>query len=335
VRRQPTIASGAFRKLTTAIQEAGRDPASVLTEVGVDPALVADQDARIPLDRLHALWEAVLAIVPGADGAMLGAERYSPGDYGLVGFVAMNSPTLGEALRQAVRFLGLWTDDPGVELREDGTLLVEYRTKFEDRLGVRFATEATHAEFLNAARLSTGQHIVPLEVRFEHIGPRDPAPHEAFFGCKVCFRADTTAMVFRQEDLALPLPKADAQLGEYLRSIAGQALAKRGGDDPSPLDRIRTLIAEELQRGVPGQEQVAKLLGMSERTLRRRLEEEGTSFREVLDETRAHLARSYVADQRIPLSEVAFLLGFSEPSAFHRAFKRWTGTTPSTFRAKT
>lgn len=331
--RQPTIASGAIRKLVTAMEDEGLSAGPVLSEVGIDPASVNDQDARIPLERLHALWEAVLARVPRADGAMLGAERYSPGDYGLVGFVAMNSPTLGEAVRQAVRFLGLWTDDPAIEL-DGNTIRIVYRTRFEDRIGLRFATEATHAELLNGARLLTQQHIVPIEVRFAHIGPRDPAPIQAFFGCPVRFRSADTAMLLRPEDLALPLPKADAQLGEYLRTIAAQALEKRGGAEPSPLDRLRNIIAEELQRGVPNLDQVAKRMATSERTLRRRLEEDGTSFRDLLDETRSRLAQGYVADKRIPLSEVAFLLGFSEPSAFHRAFKRWTSTTPAAWRAR-
>lgn len=331
--KHPTIASGAIRKLTSAIEESGLDPAPLLAQVGIDPAVVADQDGRVPIAKLHALWEAVLAVVPRADGAVLGAERYSPGDYGLVGFVAMNSGTLEEAIRHVVRFLGLWTDEPGIELDEDGTLRVLYRTEFADRVGLRFATEATHAEILNGARLLTQRHITPREVRFNHIGPRDTSAHEAFFGCAVRFRADDIALCFRREDLALPLPKADAQLGNYLRKVATEALDKRAGEEPSELDRVRAIIAEELQKGLPALDQVAKRLSTSERTLRRRLEHEGTSFRELLDETRARLAQNYVGDKRMPLSEVAFLLGFSEPSAFHRAFKRWTSTTPSAFRA--
>ena len=139
-------------------------------------------------------------------------------------------------------------------------------------------------------------------------------------------------MVFRDEDLALPLARADAQLGELLRGLAEDALKKRTVAE-SPLDNVRRILAEELQRGVPSLDVVASRLATSERTLRRRLEGEGTTFRALLDETRAELARVYVADARMPLAEVAFMLGFSEPSAFHRAFKRWTKTTPAAFRA--
>lgn len=332
--RPPTIASGAVRKLLSMLAEAGLDPAPLVAEVGLEPALVADRDARVPLEKLHALWEATLRVLPRPEGAVLGAESYSPGDYGLVGFVAMNSATLGEALRHVVRFVGLWTDEPGMDLHEDGTLAVAYRVGFADRLGLRCATEAAPAEILHGARLLTQRRVTPREVRFTHPAPADVSAHEAFFGCAVRFRAADNAMVLERDDLALPLPKADAQLGAFLRTVANEALAKRADRAASPLDRIRELIAEELQKGVPSLESVAKRTATSERTLRRRLEDQGTSFRALLDETRAELARGYVRDRRLPLSEVAFLLGFSEPSAFHRAFKRWTDSTPSAWRAR-
>jgi AraC-like DNA-binding protein len=150
----------------------------------------------------------------------------------------------------------------------------------------------------------------------------------------VRFAQADTAVVFRPDDLALPLPKADERLGAFLRDMANEALRERGAGEASPLDTLREIIARELQRGVPSLKIAARSMATSERTLRRRLEASGTSFRVLLDETRARLAREYVRDERLPLSEVAFMLGFSEPSAFHRAFKRWTGTTPSLFRAE-
>ena len=114
--------------------------------------------------------------------------------------------------------------------------------------------------------------------------------------------------------------------------FTAENLSGEGGDWTVGLaDYVELALQQE---GVPTLEQVAKRLATSERTLRRRLEEGGTSFRNLLDETRAELARSYVRDRRLPLTEVAFLLGFSEPSAFHRAFKRWTDTTPSAWRQR-
>jgi AraC-like DNA-binding protein len=330
----PTIASGAIRKLLLGLEERSIDPAPFLAEAGIDPAVVADQDGRVPIAALHALWEAAIRVAPVDEGAVLGAARYAPGDYGLVGFVAMNSATLDEAIRHVVRYAGLWTDEPGMELGDDGTLTVAYRTPFEDRLGVRCATEAAPAEILNGARVLTQKRIVPREVRFTHAAPDDTRSREAFFGCPLSYGAPDNAMQLEPADLALPLPKADAQLGAYLRSVANQALAHRGGAADSLLERLRQIIAEELQKGVPTADQVARRLATSERTLRRRLEQDGTSFRALLDKTRAELADSYVRDKRLPLSEVAFLVGFSEPSAFYRAFKRWTDSTPKAWRAR-
>lgn len=330
--RIPTIASGAIRKMLSTIEEAGVDPARVAAEIGLELAHVADVDARVPIEKLHALWDVALGVRPRTGAALFGAERYSPGDYGLVGFVAMNAATFGEALHHVVRYVGLWTDDPGISLRDDGTLVIAYRSPFRDGPGMRAATEAAPAEILHGARQITQRPITPLEVRFSHPAPPDPSEHAAFFGCPVRFGARDIAMAFRPEDFALPLPKADAQLGAYLRTLANEALAKREDVAPSANQRIREIVAEELQKGVPSLEEIARKMATSERTLRRRLEESGTSFRALLDETRAELARSYVRNRTLPLSEVAFLLGFSEPSAFHRAFKRWTDMTPSAFR---
>lgn len=327
------INSGAFLKLLTAFEPQGLDRATLMAAAELDPSHVNDKDARIPIERLHLLWELVLARVCRRDAALLGASRYAPSDYGLVGFVAMNCETLGEALAQAIRFLALWTDDPQIRL-DDGTLSLVDRGTFADRPGLRLAIEATLAELVQAARTATGQPIAPLAVHLTHPAPPDTAPFEEFFGTRVSFGQPANAVRFSGEQLALKLPRAEPALGEFLRGLAHDALAKRPTRDPSPLDRARRLIAEELQSGVPELPAIARRLAVSERTLRRRLAEEQTSFRALLDETRGELARGYVTDPRIPLTEVAFLLGFSDPSAFHRAFRRWTGATPAEFRRR-
>jgi len=331
----PTIASGALRKILATLTAFDVDPAPICAELGIERSAVDDPDARFPLATYYDLWEAVLRTLPRPGSALLMAQANAPGDYGLMGFVVMNSATVREALGSFARFAGLWTDAAEIRLDEDGTLRVIHRAGFADRLGLRVATEAAPAEILHGARLLTQTNVTPLEVRFAHRAPSDTSVHESFFQCPVRFGQRDTAMVLRREDLALGLPKADAQLGAFLRGMANEALKRRAGAAPRSHERIREIVAEELQKGVPSLEQVAKRMATSERTLRRRLEESGTSFRNLLDETRAELARSYVRDRHLPLTEVAFLLGFSEPSAFHRAFKRWTDTTPSAWRQRT
>jgi AraC-like DNA-binding protein len=331
----PSISSGAVRRLISTLRELGVDLAPILAEAGVDERVGDDPDGRVPIRMLHTLWDAALRRHPRSDGALLGAQRYNPGDYGLVGFVCMNSATLGEALRHLVRYLHLWTDDPAMRLDDDGTLELSYRNAFPDSLGLRCATEAALAEILHGARIVTHSPLAPREVSFTHDAPPETAAHEAFFQAPVRFNQPVAAMRFFPEQLTTPLPTADAQLGAFLRDLANQALARQvGPEEPSAIDQVQRLIAEELRNGVPTQAQIARVMAVSERTLRRRLEEHGTTFRDILDETRAQMAHTYVRDPRLPLSEVAFLLGFSEPSAFHRAFRRWTGLTPAAYRAR-
>jgi AraC-like DNA-binding protein len=130
----------------------------------------------------------------------------------------------------------------------------------------------------------------------------------------------------------MPIPRGDPALGRFLSDLANRALAERAPAPSSLHEELRALIGEELSRGVPTLDVLARRMATSPRTLRRRLESEGTTFRDLIDRTRAELARGYVSRPELPLCEVAFLLGFSAPSAFHRAFKRWTGRTPSSYR---
>ena len=327
----PTIASGALRKMVAFATELAIDPAPLLGELGIAPGTLEDPDARVPVAALHAAWDAVVARTPRDDGALLGAQRYAPGDYGLVGFVAMSSATLGDALDQLVRYIGLWTDEPAFA-RDGATVRAVYRHRFPDSPGKRIATEAAFAEIVQGARSLTRRRTVPQAVRFAHRAPREVSAHEAFFSCAVEFGATENALAFQVDDLTVPLPQADAQLSAFLRGAASQALAKRDVQPTSPIDQARSIIAEELARGAPTIDVVARRMATSARTLRRRLDENDTSFREVLDATRAELARSYVRDRRMPLAEVAFMLGFSEVSTFHRAFKRWTKMTPAAWR---
>jgi AraC-like DNA-binding protein len=320
--------------LRASLLEAGLDAGEVCREAGLDPELCDDPEARVPVTALHALWEAELARGVSRDAALSGATRYAPSDYALVGFVCMHCATLGEALQQLARYLELWTDEPRLTLEADATLRLTYATSLPDRPGLRMATEATLAEVLHNARQVLSTELVPRSVSFTHPSPPSSAAYDAFFGTRVRWEQPHSELGLWPEQLALEIPRDDPALGAFLRDIANQALASRA-DAPSSLqEELRSLLAEELSKGVPTLDRLARRMATSPRTLRRRLESEGTSFRDLLDETRADLARSYVAQGAMSLCEVAFLLGFSEPSAFHRAFKRWTGSTPASFRRR-
>ncbi len=328
----PTISVGAVGKLLEALPALGVDADAVCAIAGFDRSTAGDPQARVPLPRLYAMWEAVLERLNRPDAALLVAERFQPGDYGLLGFVCMTCATLGEAVSHVTRYMLLWSSEPGFRLVDGSTLEVVYHRRLADRPGLRAATEAALAELLNGARILTQQPaFTPKEIWFSHPGPSKAAAHEAFFGCPVRFGQRTTAMRLYPAQLSTPLPRADPQLAAFLAHLAEKALVQ--ATSPSSLiDQVRKYLAAALPKGVPDSKTAARALAMSERTLRRRLGDEGTSFRKVVDDTRTMLAREYLRDVRLPLSEIAFLLGFSEPSAFHRAFRRWFGETPAQFR---
>lgn len=327
-----TIASGAIRKLLDGLEAIALDPQDVCVAAGTSPSIADDADSRVPLDVLHALWGVVHARRP-LPGLGLGwARHYAPGDYGLVGFICVTAATLREGIRQLVRYSRLWTDSP-VMLFDDTAIVLRHISPSLDCVGRRLATESALAELLHGARVLTERpDLTPAAIEIGHSAPDDTATHRAFFGVQPMFGAPRTAIVFSPETLETPLRRADPKLGAFLCELGNAALARR--DDPdSVVSRVRGCVAEMLASGVPDASEVARQLAMSERTLRRRLDEEGSGFRTIVDNTRAELARTYASDHRLTLGEIAFLLGYAEQSAFQRAFKRWTGQTPATWRA--
>lgn len=326
----PSIAAPALSKLLDLASSFGLSPPALAADAGISRDFLADRDARVPLEALHRLWSLIVEVTGRRFLPLEVAVRYTPGDYGLVGFAAANSANLGEALGHLARYLRLWADEPRISL--DGSrLILRYGARLPESIGLHCATEAAFAEILNAIRVLEGASFRPSSVSFAHPAPEDSSPYHEYFGCKVTFGASVSQMALTHEQLEAPLARADPQLGELLRSVANEALGKLSPPD-SFLSTVREYLAASLQKGLPSARDAARDLHVSERTFRRRLEEEGTNFREILDETRAEMARAYVRDHRLPMAEVAFLLGFSDPSAFHRAFKRWTKKTPAAVR---
>lgn len=327
----PTIASGAIQKLIGSLAQRELDVVEVCASIGVTTDVANDPDARLPIALLHDLWEAVLARRPRADLALEIAVKYDLGDYGLVGFVCASAPTFGDALGHLLRYSRLWTDAPWFELTAPGVVELRYQPPFSDRPGLRLANEAALAELMHAARMLTGRpDLRPHAVDISHAAFGDPAAHARYFGIVPTFGAVRDALAFAVDTLSIELPRTDRQLAAFLAQLASDALARR--DVSELLAEVRRCIAEALPTGVPDIANIARRMATSESILRSRLDEQGAKFRELLDATRAELAQSYVRDRRLPLGEVAFLLGYAEVSAFHRAFKRWTGQTPTTWR---
>lgn len=311
------------------------------TTLGVDPARLPPfvvpagdlLETRLPYEDLLVLWESVMRAVDDPAFPVLAAAASTAGDYDAVGFACMTQPTLGEAIRQCVRYARAWTDRSEWKLaKDDSTVSILLTLPEPHRLATRCSTENILAEMLNAGRKLTGVDYPAARVRFRHAPPRDVAAHEAFFRAPIEWNADRNELAIASEMASLPLPKADPALAAYFDRHIQKLLEREPAAPERVARRVRAFLLEEVQRGSPTLQTAAAHLRTSPRTLKRRLQEEGTTFQDLLDAVRCDLAKRYLEEQRLALGEVSFLLGFSEPSAFHRAFKRWTGKTPLAYR---
>lgn len=311
----------------------GVDVGALLAAASLTPAQLADPDQRLPPTCADRLWHHA-ARLSGDD--LLGihvAELFAPADLGGLGFAVRSSATVGESYRRIVRYLKLLVAVGALSLHEEGRQVRIRRSMYSDELSPsRHAHECLFMTLLLIGRRSTEDPFLPQQVRFSHPEPSAAAGLAAALGGPVEFDQPVTELVLDARLMNLPLRESEPALAAVLdRHLEEQARGLPSG--ASLLERVRAVLASELRSGEPTLADTAKRLSMSSRSLQRSLQGQGTTLQEVLQSLRADLAQRYLAEQRESIAEVAFLLGFSEVSTFHRAFKRWTGQTPHEYRA--
>jgi AraC-like DNA-binding protein len=334
-----TVAGPALASLARFVAGAYGRP-GLLAEAGLPEAIAAGAaDERYPARALVDLLGAAERATGDPLLALRLATTQDPRRLGVLAYATSNCPTLGEALGSAVRYLGLWNEGLAPTLGPGGGGVA---LRFEPRgLGVPPDAAGLRQLYLLAATTSvalarayTGALVAPLSLAFA--SPPPPAGADEigrYFGAPPRFGAAATELVFELAALALPVVGADPALYAIVARHADELLARREAPPPDAwAERARAHVVTTMGRGSVELGAVARALGVSERTLQRRLGEEGTSFQEVLDAARYELARAYLPNARLSLSEIAYLLGFQDLSAFYRAFARWAGVTPAEFR---
>jgi len=294
-------------------------------------ARIEDPDGRVDREVANRLWEE-LARRSGDDAVGIHlAERIEPGAFAAMDYAARSAKDLRHAMLRFVRYCRLIHDAARVYLTEEGPEARLGFTLAGDRMPFRQGAEFMVAVWLCSARQMTGRRLVPRCVRFQHPRPERSTEHGRLFGCEVLFGEEASEVVLDSAELDVPVKSADATLGILLDRYADEMLRRLPAAE-GIVDQVRQVVTEVLRDGEPSIEHLAPRLGVSVRSLQRRLREAGTSYKQVLDQVRHDLALRYLTAGELSIGEVAFLLGFSEPSAFHRAFKRWTGSTPGEFR---
>ena len=291
---------------------------------------------RVPAERVVELWEALQHEARDPGMPIDVAQRVRIDAYDIYGLALLTCPDVRAALTRAVRYFALAGNTGRLWVVEDGDTASIHHDRpggARPRLGLRCGIECVLAQVLHTLRQMVGEMVIVRRVTFRHPAPDDVSVHARFFGVAPRFGESENALVLDRAVLSLELPRVHGSLTSFFERHAERLLKSlREPTDTSVSAAVRAALAGGPFDAPPDLAAVARSLALSERTLRRRLADEGRSFKALRDESLRERALSLLAAPRVSLVEVAFVLGFSDQTAFHRAFKRWTGKTPQSWR---
>jgi AraC-like DNA-binding protein len=324
-----TVHVALVRELYAKIVQQGADPKQLDEYVGWDKERLKEFDGWIPFAQMQKLLEAGCRLTANPALCLHLGEAMNPENMGIVGHIIMNSETLRQAAYQWERYAKLACDEGNAYHKEQHGQF-SYIFNFSDDVPFQVIEHAI-VSTLSFCRRFSGQDIIPIEVRFQHSSPLYRKEYERIFRSPVMFNQPDNVMVLKQADMDLPPRRHNSYLQTVLTQHA-DSLLNQFSVDKQLSDQVQKVIMNHLHEGDVSIETVSREMAMSRWTLNRKLKEEGTSFQVLLEETRKHLATNYLRYQERSPGEVAFLLGFSEPSAFSRAFKRWMGVSPGVYQ---
>jgi len=329
--RGSTITSWALL-VAKALDAGGHDSAAVFRSAGLDPTKLGNADARYPVEGMRKLWQLAAEVSGDPYFGLEAARFWHPTTLNALGYSWMASDSLRDALTRMSRYGRLVNSVAQMTLEEyEQEVAFAISAPQSSTMVSNEAIDAALATMVTMCRVSYGDSFNPLRVITQRPELEDPARYYEFFRCPIEFSAEANVLYFSKDALEKHLPTANPRLAGVSDQVVAEYLARF--DKGSTAIRVRAKLIDLLSAGEFSQQEVANNLHMSLRTLQRKLAEEDTSYKEILKETRRELANQYLRQGYLSVSEVTYLLGFSEPSNFARAFKRWTGHTPSEFRA--
>ncbi len=327
-----TLSVASANMLLGSARRWGIDVDALVGAIGIDPVLLRNPDGRIPIRQIQMLWR-TLSTQTNIDRLSLQVgELISPAAVGVLAYVMMHSPTLGRAIEQLCRYQAIVCDGTRTTMQVEGeqTALVVQITSPD----IVYAAQVYNAElsvYLSAFRLLTGLPIAPTAIRFAYPTPADTTEHERTFAPAVLtFDAPETALVLPTALLDTPVLNASPGMMQLFEQHADALLSRL--NTPSLAGRVRQEIVALMKGEEPTLSTVADRLAMGVRTLQGHLRSEGLTYQNLLDEVRKELAQRHLRDCQLSITDIAYLLGYAEPSVFFRSFKKWTGQTPGAYR---
>lgn len=305
----------------------GLDRGRLIRSAGLQADPIDDPDSRIKSAAMLKLWRAVIEqLDEPCLGLHVGGSIHAK-QLGLVGYAIFYSKNLHSAMHRFARYVRIISDAVQFEIEESASEASFTWTVHPALAALRHPVETGVALMVALGRDITGTDISPQRVELPGARPADTSEYRRFFGCPVEFDRPIARVTSKRQALNLPCKTPDATLVSYLDELAENKMNPLKGREEQMSDAVRRVLWSMLPGGRPDLWRTAEELGVSVRTLQRRLGEEGSSFSRVLDELRRDLSNELLADRAISVSEVAFMLGYSEPSAFQRAYRRWWGVS--------
>ena len=325
------------------LTDRGVDAAAVARACGIDLRFPAGPDDRVPGRQVERLWGAAASVTGDPLVGLHMAEAYSPGALDILGYIVLSCRTVGDVLERLSRYTRILNDGMRIDVVREGSLAycrctsVPGMDNYLDRSPDQ-AVDTMWAGLARELRRLAAHPLVPTEVWFRHRPPATPAAaaeYRRVLGAPTRFGAREDRFILPAAHLDEQVRSANPSLLAAFEAHADAMLSRmeaRGARSQQVAREVAREVARRLKGTVPPLREVARALAMSDRNLQRALRDDGTSFQRLVDEVRRDLAISHLADPATSAGQVGFLLGFSEPSAFHRAFRRWTGKTPSAYR---
>ena len=331
---KPMISVAAMTGVLETITAAGGNPDEILSALGADRSVFANPEGFVASSIFDQLLEKASRKTGDDCFGLHFGEHFNPKNIGPLAYVVINSPTVLSGIQNAARYLKVHNQAAVTSFDIEGErVFFRFRVAESSVESTRQHNEYSMAVMLNTIRLMVGSKWTPQEVHFEHQTPAPTAEHTRIFGAPVLFGCAGNALVVERELIERQVPAADPRLYRIMQRYLQHVLADIPQED-KVVASVRKAIAETMREGDPSLTRVGKQLALSPRTLQRRLEERGMRFNNLMDDTRRRFAIDYLKGHDHTLTQIAFLLGYSEVSAFNRAFKRWTGSTPSNYRRK-
>jgi AraC-like DNA-binding protein len=321
------------RNIVDSLCVCGLDGYGLAKQAGIKPESLDVLESGVWVKEIVRLWELAAETSGNQAIGLVAAQTFRPAALSVLGYSMMSSPNLHGAMQRSIRYSGSISSATTASLNKTAE---GYRFAFHIMTGVIDIQRQNHEyivmSMLKFFRWLAGQDLKPVRVEFKHSIPADLPLYQAAFDCALQFESEYVALVFSESDIERPLLTSNPQLVAVHDRAAEQSILQLGKSETT--QRVRQLIVKAIPDGEPTRDDIAGKMGVSSRSLQRRLQDEGLTFHEVLDDVRRNLAEGYLGDEKISLADVASLLGFSDQSSFTRAARRWFDAAPSKVRAE-